>query len=111
MPPKRSTHWATTLLIWSTSVTSQATGSTSPYALEAFESGPLASMMFMKACFPYLKESGHGRVINTASAAGYDGNAGFGAYGMGPIFEGGSKRCASLRNACGCRRPPCRTGR
>lgn len=52
------------------------------YALEAFESGPLASMMFMKACFPYLKESGHGRVINTASAAGYDGNAGFGAYGM-----------------------------
>ena len=52
------------------------------YTLEAFESGPLASMMFMKACFPYLKESGHGRIINTASAAGYDGNAGFGAYGM-----------------------------
>ncbi|MFR7405451.1 MAG: SDR family NAD(P)-dependent oxidoreductase, partial [Coriobacteriaceae bacterium] len=24
------------------------------YTLEAFESGPLASMMFMKACFPYL---------------------------------------------------------
>lgn len=52
------------------------------YTLEAFESGPLASMMFMKACFPYLKESGHGRIINTASAAGCDGNAGFGAYGM-----------------------------
>ncbi len=30
MPPKRSTHWTTTWLICSTSVTSQATGSTSP---------------------------------------------------------------------------------
>lgn len=31
---------------------------------------------------PYLKKSGHGRIINTASAAGYDGSPGFGAYGM-----------------------------
>lgn len=44
--------------------------------LEAFESGPLASMMFMKACFPYLKESGHGasstpppRPVTTATRA------------------------------------------
>ena len=36
----------------------------------------------MKECFPHLKESGHGGIINTASAAGYDGNEGFGAYGM-----------------------------
>ena len=52
------------------------------YALEAFGSGALATLMFMKECFPYMKESGRGRIINTASAAGYDGNAGFGADGM-----------------------------
>ena len=33
-------------------------------------------------CYPHLKASEHGRIINTASAAGYDGNSGFGAYGM-----------------------------
>ncbi len=52
------------------------------YAMTAYQSGALATMLFMKECFPYLKESGHGRIINTASAAGYDGNEGFGAYGM-----------------------------
>ncbi len=52
------------------------------YAMTAYKSGALASLLFMKECFPYLKESGHGRIINTASAAGYDGNEGFGAYGM-----------------------------
>ncbi|MBQ6385539.1 MAG: SDR family oxidoreductase [Lachnospiraceae bacterium] len=52
------------------------------YALLAFKSGPLASMLFMQECFPYLKNSGHGRIINTASSAGYDGAATFGAYGM-----------------------------
>lgn len=29
-----------------------------------------------------MKEKGYGRIINTASAAGYDGSPGFGAYGM-----------------------------
>ncbi len=38
------------------------------YALLAFKSGPLASMLFMQECLPYLKESGHGRIINTASS-------------------------------------------
>lgn len=52
------------------------------YAMTAYESGALATLLFMKECYPYLKESGHGRIINTASAAGYDGNSGFGAYGM-----------------------------
>ncbi|MEG0095629.1 MAG: SDR family NAD(P)-dependent oxidoreductase [Erysipelotrichaceae bacterium] len=52
------------------------------YALNAYKSGPLASMLFMQACFPYLQKSGQGRIINTASAAGYDGSAGFVAYGM-----------------------------
>lgn len=52
------------------------------YAMTAYKSGALATLLFMKECFPYLKKSGHGRIINTASAAGYDGNEGFGAYGM-----------------------------
>lgn len=52
------------------------------YAMTAYKSGALATMLFMKECYPYLKASGHGRIINTASAAGYDGNSGFGAYGM-----------------------------
>ena len=52
------------------------------YALLAYKSGALASLLFMQECFPYMKEKGYGRIINTASAAGYDGSAGFGAYGM-----------------------------
>ena len=52
------------------------------YTMLAFKSGALASLIFMQECFPYLKESGHGRIINTASAAGSDGAEGFGAYGM-----------------------------
>ncbi|MEG0265142.1 MAG: SDR family NAD(P)-dependent oxidoreductase [Erysipelotrichaceae bacterium] len=52
------------------------------YALNAYKSGPLASMLFMQECLPYLKKSGQGRIINTASSAGYDGNTGFVAYGM-----------------------------
>lgn len=65
------------------------------YAVLAFESGPLASMYFMQECFPYLKESGHGRIINTASAAGYDGSAGFGAYAMAKEAIRGLTRTAA----------------
>ena len=52
------------------------------YALLAYKTGPLASLKFMQLCFPYMKENHWGRIINTASAAGYDGSGGFGAYGM-----------------------------
>ena len=52
------------------------------YALLAYKSGALASLLFMQECFPHMKEKGYGRIINTASAAGYDGSPGFGAYGM-----------------------------
>ena len=48
------------------------------YALLAYKTGPLASLKFMQLCFPYMKENHWGRIINTASAAGYDGSAGFG---------------------------------
>ena len=52
------------------------------YALLAYKSGALASLLFMQECFPHMKEKGYGRIINTASAAGDDGSPGFGAYGM-----------------------------
>lgn len=52
------------------------------YALLAYKSGALSSLLFMQECFPHMKEKGYGRIINTASAAGYDGSPGFGAYGM-----------------------------
>ena len=52
------------------------------YALLAYKSGALASLLFMQECFPHMKEKGYGRIINTASAAGYDGSPGFCAYGM-----------------------------
>lgn len=54
----------------------------SDYALLAYKTGPLASLKFMQLCYPYMKENHWGRIINTASAAGVDGNEGFGAYGM-----------------------------
>lgn len=52
------------------------------YAMTAYKTGPLASLRFMKLCMPYMKENHWGRIINTASAAGYDGSAGYGAYAM-----------------------------
>lgn len=52
------------------------------YALLAYATGPLASLFFMQECFSYLKKSRHGRIINVASAAGYDGSVNYGAYGM-----------------------------
>ena len=42
--------------------------------------GPTATYRFMKAAFPYLKDSGRGRVINFASALGMRGGAGSAAY-------------------------------
>ena len=45
-----------------------------------FGTGYRASLHFMQACYPYLKERG-GRVINLGSSAGLDGMAGQAAYG------------------------------
>jgi len=46
-----------------------------------FDSGPIGTWLFMRACFPYLKER-RGRIINTCSAAGHghvEGMSGYGA--------------------------------
>jgi NAD(P)-dependent dehydrogenase (short-subunit alcohol dehydrogenase family) len=47
-----------------------------------FEMGPIAYLRTMQACYPHLKASGEGRVINFASLAGVLGMAGYGPYNM-----------------------------
>lgn len=47
-----------------------------------FETGPIAYLRIMQACYPYLKASGDGRVINFASMAGVLGLANYGPYAM-----------------------------
>lgn len=46
-----------------------------------FDCGPIAAVVAMQACFPYLGRQG-GRVINMASAAGVVGLAGLAPYAM-----------------------------
>jgi 3-oxoacyl-[acyl-carrier protein] reductase len=41
-----------------------------------------ACLRMMQVCYPYLKASGNGRVINFAAMAGVLGMAGFGPYSM-----------------------------
>lgn len=47
-----------------------------------FSTGPIASLLAMQACYPYLKASGQGRVINFGSAAGTLGLTPYGPYNM-----------------------------
>ncbi len=47
-----------------------------------FEMGPIAYLRTMQACYPYLKTSGEGRVINFGSMAGVIGLVGYGPYNM-----------------------------
>lgn len=44
--------------------------------------GPIAYLRTMQACYPFLKASGHGRVINFASLAGVTGLSPYGPYNM-----------------------------
>jgi 3-oxoacyl-[acyl-carrier protein] reductase len=47
-----------------------------------FEMGPIAYLRMMQACYPHLKASGEGRVINFASLAGVIGLLPYGPYSM-----------------------------
>lgn len=47
-----------------------------------FDMGPVAYLRTMQACYPYLKASGQGRVINLGSAGGLLGMTGYAPYGM-----------------------------
>lgn len=47
-----------------------------------FDTGPIAHLRMMQACFPHLKASREGRVINFASVAGVVGMVPYGPYAM-----------------------------
>lgn len=47
-----------------------------------FDTGPIAYLRMMQACYPHLKASGDGRVINFASCTGILGMTGYGPYAM-----------------------------
>lgn len=47
-----------------------------------FDTGPIAYLRMMQACYPHLKASGEGRVINFASCAGVLGMVNYGPYAM-----------------------------
>lgn len=47
-----------------------------------FDMGPIAYLRTMQACYPYLKASGEGRVINFGSAAGIVALLPYAPYGM-----------------------------
>lgn len=47
-----------------------------------FDTGPVAYLRFMQACYPHLKASGGGRIINFGSMAGTIGLAGYAPYNM-----------------------------
>ncbi|AGB70757.1 MULTISPECIES: SDR family NAD(P)-dependent oxidoreductase [Rhizobium] len=47
-----------------------------------FDMGPIAYLRTMQACYPYLKASGEGRVINFASLAGILGMSPYGPYNL-----------------------------
>ncbi|MCD5971834.1 SDR family oxidoreductase [Pseudomonas sp. CDFA 550] len=47
-----------------------------------FDMGPVAYLRTMQACYPFLKASGEGRVINLGSAGGLLGMVGYAPYGM-----------------------------
>lgn len=60
-----------------------------------FAVGPIAYLRTMQACYPYLKTSGEGRVINFGSMAGVIGLKGYGPYNMAK--EGRARPCPNRR--------------
>ncbi|MFI6315590.1 SDR family NAD(P)-dependent oxidoreductase [Nocardia fusca] len=48
----------------------------------AWRGGPIQTMLFMQQAFPFMRERGYGRIINTGSASAVFGIAGFTAYEM-----------------------------
>ena len=60
----------------------------------AFQTGVYATFYYMKACFPYLKES-KGSIINMGSGAGIVGMEGFASYAAGKEAIRGLSRVAA----------------
>ncbi len=61
-----------------------------------FDTGPLASFYFMRACFPYLRDSSFGgRVVNLRSGTEQNGLPGYVAYVAAKAAVGGLTRAAA----------------
>lgn len=61
--------------------------------LRSFESGPLATYWFLRACFPHLRDGG--RVINLRSGTEQNGMTGYAAYVAAKAAVGGLTRAAA----------------
>jgi len=51
-------------------------------SLELYMTGPIASLLMMQKCFPFMKEQHYGRIINCSSPAVIEGAPGMGGYVM-----------------------------
>jgi NAD(P)-dependent dehydrogenase (short-subunit alcohol dehydrogenase family) len=60
----------------------------------AFATGPMATLYFMRACFPHLASNG-GRIINLRSGSEIQGLAGYGTYIAAKAAVGGITRAAA----------------
>jgi NAD(P)-dependent dehydrogenase (short-subunit alcohol dehydrogenase family) len=61
--------------------------------LRSFETGPLATYWFLRACFPHLRDGG--RVINLRSGTEQNGMSGYAAYVAAKAAVGGLTRAAA----------------
>jgi NAD(P)-dependent dehydrogenase (short-subunit alcohol dehydrogenase family) len=66
---------------------------TDEQVLRSFETGPLATYWFMRACFPHLRDGG--RVINLRSGTEQNGMSGYAAYVAAKAAVGGLTRSAA----------------
>lgn len=64
--------------------------------LESLRTGPLGSLHVMQACFPYLRDSGAGRVINFGSGIGVRGAPRMAAYAMAKEAIAGLTKVAAI---------------
>ena len=61
----------------------------------AWKTGTVATLYFMQQCYPHMKESGYGRIINVCSDTGIDGMETFAAYGSAKEAIRGLTRVAA----------------
>jgi NAD(P)-dependent dehydrogenase (short-subunit alcohol dehydrogenase family) len=64
--------------------------------LESFRTGPLGSLHMMQACFPALRDSGRGAVVNVGSGIGVRGAPGMAGYAMAKEAIGGLTKVAAV---------------
>ena len=64
--------------------------------LESFRTGPLGSLNMMQACFPALRDSGRGAVVNFGSGVGVRGAPRMAGYAMAKEAIGGLTKVTAV---------------